>query len=403
MSSTFSPRSLKISVLDTVSVHLVVFRESAAARPRLGRMIPCLSLVLCILASCTGVRVVVSGATHGNELAGAWVVQRLEHRRNELTSRYPSVWVEPLLANPLAHEKNVRFIDEDLNRQFSHASLARQIDGDSTYEARRAKEIDAAVGGASATRADVLIDLHTTTTNMGCTLIVGTYSHAALAAAAYIAQQWKQPTFGDYRDTEQLQLAAAFPLRVLIDPEYSQEECPYMCSIARSGGLEVEVGPTPQGLLRADVVAATERAVDLICEYFDKAERGEAPPTPATLTAYVYEGKLAWPHTADETLPLAIIHPQLQGRDFEPLSVGDPLWLSVDGTVTLYEGEYGEKVVPIFVNEAAYYNAKSGRGIGLCRAVEWPLRGGGSEDTVYLTPSRLAGSGGSPRSLGAKT
>ena len=133
VSSTFSPRSLKISVLDTVSVHLVVFRESAAARPRLGRMIPCLSLVLCILASCTGVRVVVSGATHGNELAGAWVVQRLEHRRNELTSRYPSVWVEPLLANPLAHEKNVRFIDEDLNRQFSHASLARQIDGDSTY------------------------------------------------------------------------------------------------------------------------------------------------------------------------------------------------------------------------------------------------------------------------------
>jgi succinylglutamate desuccinylase len=366
-------------------------------------MIPCLSLVLCILAFCTGVRVVVSGATHGNELAGAWVVQRLEHRRNELTSRYPSLWIEPLLANPLAHEKNVRFIDEDLNRQFSHASLARQIDGDSTYEERRAKEIDVAVGGASATQADVLIDLHTTTTNMGCTLIVGTYSHAALAAAAYIAQQWTQPTFGDYRDTEQLQLAAAFPLRVLIDPEYSQEECPYMCSIARSGGLEVEVGPTPQGLLRADVVAATERAVDLICEYFDKADRGEAPPTPATLAAYVYEGKLAWPHTADETLPLAIIHPQLQGRDFEPLSVGDPLWLSVDGTVTLYEGEYGEKVVPIFVNEAAYYNAKSGRGIGLCRAVEWPLRGGGSEDTVYLTPTRLAGKSGSPRSLGAKT
>ena len=362
-----------------------------------------LRLLLCTLACCTGVRVVVSGATHGNELAGAWVVQRLEHRRNELTSRYPSVWVEPLLANPLAHEKNVRFIDEDLNRQFSHASLARQIDGDSTYEERRAKEIDAAVGGASATRADVLIDLHTTTTNMGCTLIVGTYSHTALAAAAYIVQQWTQPTYGDYRDTEQLQLAAAFPLRVLIDPEYSQEECPYMCSIARSGGLEVEVGPTPQGLLRADVVAATERAVDLICEYFDKADRGEAPPTPATLAAYVYEGKLAWPHTADETLPLAIVHPQLQGRDFEPLSVGDPLWLSVDGTVTLYEGEYGENVVPIFVNEAAYYNAKSGRGIGLCRAVEWPLRGGGSEDTVYLTPSRLAGSGGSPRSLGAKT
>ena len=31
------------------------------------------------------------------------------------------------------------------------------------------------------------------------------------------------------------------------------------------------------------------------------------------------------------------------------------------------------QVVPIFVNEAAYYSVQSGKGIGLCEAVMWPL------------------------------
>ncbi len=38
-----------------------------------------------------------------------------------------------------------------------------------------------------------------------------------------------------------------------------------------------------------------------------------------------------------------------------------------------YDGSLGPTVVPIFINEAAYYYAASGLGIMLTQAVEWPV------------------------------
>ena len=92
--------------------------------------------------------------------------------------------------------------------------------------------------------------------------------------------------------------------------------------------------------------------------------------------AYVDAGKLEWPHNEGDTLPGALVHRSLQGGDFGHLRKGDPIWQNLDGSVTKYDGSHGEDVVPIFVNEAAYYSSRSGRGIGLCRAVEWDLTSG---------------------------
>ncbi|MEJ1936133.1 succinylglutamate desuccinylase/aspartoacylase family protein, partial [Nostoc sp. NIES-2111] len=49
----------------------------------------------------------------------------------------------------------------------------------------------------------------------------------------------------------------------------------------------------------------------------------------------------------------AMIHPDLQFRDYEPLNPGDPLFLTLDGKAIAYEGT--STVYPIFINEAAYY------------------------------------------------
>ena len=215
---------------------------------------PTLAVLFFALRGILAFRVIVTGGTHGNEYTGVWVVRRLDQRAAELKSTYPSLSIETLLANPRAHEQNVRLIDADLNRMFSEADLSSSV-APVGYEARRAREIHAAVGSASVAPADLLIDLHTTTTNMGCTLIVGAYSRASLAAAAYIQEQWRRA------DSDQT-IANAFPLRVLIDENYNQAECPYLCSIARDG-LEIEVGPVAQGLLRADAVAATQHALEL--------------------------------------------------------------------------------------------------------------------------------------------
>ena len=68
-----------------------------------------------------------------------------------------------------------------------------------------------------------------------------------------------------------------------------------------------------------------------------------------------------------------------QDRDWAPLAVGDPLFETLDGDVIAYAGEFGDRAVPIFVNEGGYYGASSGRGIGFAieRTVDVPADDGG--------------------------
>jgi aspartoacylase len=55
-----------------------------------------------------------------------------------------------------------------------------------------------------------------------------------------------------------------------------------------------------------------------------------------------------------------MIHPQLQGKDYEALHPGNPVFLTFDNQAIAYEGE--STVYPIFINEAAYYE----KGIAMC-------------------------------------
>ena len=113
-----------------------------------------LSTLSCLLSTADSLsprpRVVVSGGTHGNEYTGVWVLQRLQLRSAELAEQHPSIAIETLFANPPAHAANRRFIDDDLNRQFSAATLADTTA--SSFEAGRAKAIAADMGpkGAAA-------------------------------------------------------------------------------------------------------------------------------------------------------------------------------------------------------------------------------------------------------------
>ena len=49
----------------------------------------------------------------------------------------------------------------------------------------------------------------------------------------------------------------------------------------------------------------------------------------------------------------AMIHPQLQFQDYEPLHPGDPIFMTFSGEEIFYQGN--STVYPIFINEAAYY------------------------------------------------
>ena len=49
------------------------------------------------------------------------------------------------------------------------------------------------------------------------------------------------------------------------------------------------------------------------------------------------------------------------------------MFVRPNGSVVVYDGSHGDVVYPVFVNEAAYYYAQSGRGIGLTSIVDWPI------------------------------
>lgn len=126
--------------------------------------------------------VTLCGGTDGNELTGVHLVHRWEKSPHEISR--PGLEVETLLANPRAYAENRRYIDTDLNRCFSLEDLA-QAPPDSV-ETARAKEIDALLGPKQSPRVDFIVDMHTTTSNMGLSICIYGKDPLALRAAAYV-------------------------------------------------------------------------------------------------------------------------------------------------------------------------------------------------------------------------
>ena len=133
-------------------------------------------------------KVVVVGGTHGNEYTGVWVIKAMKHR--DLGSTYPSLDISTLLANPQAHLENKRFVDTDLNREFSESKLIGEDGMPTTIESMRAKELNEMLGKSedNSFGADLIVDLHSTTANMGITVIVPEGDAIMGQAAAHVMQ-----------------------------------------------------------------------------------------------------------------------------------------------------------------------------------------------------------------------
>lgn len=108
-----------------------------------------------------GPSLIVVGSIHGNEPAGSaaleTVVARLEKER--LLARGELL---ALTGNVSALERGVRFIDEDLNRNWSADAIAQSSRGRAEDSERRALDDEIRRGFASARAEVVFLDLHTT-------------------------------------------------------------------------------------------------------------------------------------------------------------------------------------------------------------------------------------------------
>lgn len=69
-------------------------------------------------------RVAVCGGTHGNEMSGIYLVKELlKVKKGEAEEGEGTVPTLLVLSNPRAMQQCRRYIDTDLNRCFTHATL----------------------------------------------------------------------------------------------------------------------------------------------------------------------------------------------------------------------------------------------------------------------------------------
>lgn len=285
--------------------------------------------------------VAITGGTHGNELTG---VHLLKHWRNnpELVCR-DSFVTELHLANPKANGCNRRYLDQDLNRQFKWDDLNNhELCG---YEQNRAKSLNTLLGPKDEPRVDFIIDLHTTTANMGTTLIIKADDPLVVGMAFYVKEKMPDVT-------------------LFYEPADRMQDN-FLISLGRHHGLVIEVGPVPQGLLRWDVYNQTQQATQLCLDYLQAHNADDVPPLPEVQSGFQFVEKVTLPENERGEL-MAMVHPNLQDQDYQPIEPGDPLFMTLSGETLPYEGK--ETLYGAFINEAAYYDRHVG--LSLMRAVE---------------------------------
>jgi len=271
-------------------------------------------------------KVLIFGGTHGNEWTGIKIV---ENYQNLFRKKYPGLTLEFILANPEAAKINKRFKDEDLNRAFQFLNEDRK----NSYEHDRAREIQKMISLEDC----YVIDLHTTTANMGKTIIISDYHPYNLNLCAKIKEK-----------------IADCKLIGAPDPHKK-----YLASQTKFG-LILEVGATPNGVIQPVVMEETLLLLDeILCQISvtSSLEKG-------TLEVFEEVEFVNYPTSAKGEIN-CYIHLDLQGKDFDPLLGKYKAFKSFEGQEI--ELSTSEKMYPIFINEAAYYPQQLA--FTLCRKV----------------------------------
>ncbi|XP_018424474.1 PREDICTED: N-acyl-aromatic-L-amino acid amidohydrolase (carboxylate-forming) [Nanorana parkeri] len=280
-------------------------------------------------------RVAVAGGTHGNEMSGVFLVKHWLKHSSQLER--DTVSAVPLLSNPKASEKGVRYYEKDLNRCFTLDILSAPDSPDDPYEVLRAKEINRLLGPrGSANAYDMILDLHNTTSNMGVCLIVSRVHNAVEMHAC----QYIQTHLPHYNPRIYVYAKPGTDL-------YSVD------SVAKCG-LGFELGPQPQGVVRADILQKMKTVIEMTLDFINHLNKGMEFPAFETDT-YQCSGQVDFPRSSDGEIS-AVIHPSLQDKDFSLLHPGDLIFLTLDGQSIPYSGE--KPIYPVFINEAAYYEKK---------------------------------------------
>jgi len=298
--------------------------------------------------------IAITGGTHGNELTGVYLVKKWQNNPKLITrSNFETI---TKLMNERAIKEVRRYVDQDLNRSFGLNDLAD--DALNTYEAKLAKELNSVLGkkGSQEPKVDFIVDLHTTTANMGLSIVVSNTSTITWRAIAYLCKM--EPLLKVYRWQGDIENA-------------------FVDSMAPHG-FAIEVGAVPQGVLRTDLFLKTEALIYHLLDYVEKENSGDELELASELEIYEHEVLVDYPRNEEGEI-VAMVHQERQDRDFTLIEQGDPLFLTLENETIVYEGE---PRYTLFINEAAYYE----KGFAMTLANKREVEVRGLEDKIdYFT------------------
>ena len=182
------------------------------------------------------------GGTHGNETSGIQLIRNWQ--QFGLPARFDELNVSLSIANEAALAANVRFVEEDLNRQFTLAGLANES---RAKEAVLAKSLNQQLGPKGNSKTDFVIDIHNTTSEMGATLIILEVDEFHTQLARYVKHHMPEAN-------------------ILVEDEKPYLDHGYLCTTGKKGVM-IEVGGQPQGVLREDVYLLTQTMAEVILDF----------------------------------------------------------------------------------------------------------------------------------------
>lgn len=291
--------------------------------------------------------IIISGGTHGNELTGIKLFEKWSSHKECYADRCPSASISLVHTNIEASKICRRYADIDLNRSFSNELLA--LDAPNAYEIRRAQELNQKYGPKGPqTKTDLIIDVHNTEANMGLCLILSARDPFTMRASAELVYEF--PTAHIYYQPEE------------------RGESPYFGTIAKAD-ICLEVGPQNHGSIRADLFEQTEKAVIRYLELAEEWNRGVLQQKPKKkVNVFTQYKDIDYPRDPQKNI-LAMIHQNIQEKDYSEVKPGMPMFRTFDGKDVPYSGE--RSVWPIFIHEGSYYEKNIAMSLTLKTEEEW--------------------------------
>ncbi|MEB3190529.1 MAG: aspartoacylase [Snowella sp.] len=267
-------------------------------------------------------QVALVGGTHGNELTGIELIRKF--LRHPYLLKRKSFKTIPILGNPQAIKACQRFVDYDLNRSFDPKNL-EVTDDSTTYEKQRAKEIKKVI---TSNKVDCIFDLHSTTSDVGLTVILFNHNAFNLNLAYYL-----QVIHG-----------------LKICSFYSEGQQTSFLNTLCANGFAIEVGPIAQGVLDYSLFEKTQHLIENIFDFIVQWNSGLMSQS-ESVTVYKKVKPVLFPLHSNELA--GFIHPKI--KNFLPIKTGDPLFITFDNQVVTLTETSGSGLYPFLVNEAAYY------------------------------------------------